>query len=77
MALFNLSEERFNVLKAQAKKAINECSADSKANGHIEKRQTAIISKYYKPIKPLVSPIQFIWFMGYLNRRWGTTQDWF
>lgn len=75
MALFNLTEPQFNIVKKTARAAVKECKEAAKQGGYSDAQNTAILRRHYEPIKPLIPYVKFVWLAGYLNNRWGKDFD--
>ena len=67
--MFGLNDGQYNVVKAQAKKCSAEISDLIAKGAKYDQVAAKAIDSAHEPIKPIITRLQFVWLIGYLNGR--------
>lgn len=72
--MFGLNEAQYNIVKKAARRCADEAKDLIKNGKKYDEIAAKTIDKHYDPIKVLVSRLQFIWLLGYLEGRFGSSR---
>lgn len=69
--MFGLSEAHYNIVKRKASDCGSSISALVKKGEKYDRIAAAEIDKAHAPVATIITRLQFVWLIGYLNGRFG------
>lgn len=73
--MFNLSEAHYNIVKKCARRCAKEVKDLIQEGKKYDEVAAKVIDKHHEAIKVLITRLQFIWLIGYLEGRLGNKRS--